>query len=220
MNTVVNILAQDFRPVNELVVISGKGGTGKTSIAASFAALARNTVLADCDVDAADMHLLTAPRVVRRESFSGGKRARINSNLCTTCGQCEELCRFDAIHLKGPEDNACAATFKVDPMACEGCGVCAWFCPSQAIDLNTVVNGEWFVSETRFGPMVHARLGVVLPAWSPDQVGVLTTWIACASRRSSLNGENKVRLFRRKDLRTPRARRSPDDSTFSACETN
>ena len=160
MSSLVNILPQDSRPVKELVVISGKGGTGKTSIAASFAALATNAVLADCDVDAADMHLLAAPRIVRRESFTGGKRARIASNLCTACGQCEELCHFDAIHLSGPGNIGFTATFQVDPIACEGCGVCAWFCPSRAISLSPVVNGEWFVSDTRFGPMVHARLGV------------------------------------------------------------
>ncbi len=160
MTSLVNILPKCSRPVAELVVISGKGGTGKTSIVAWFAALARNSVLADCDVDAADLHLLASPRVVRRESFSGGKRAKIDANVCTVCGQCEDLCRFDAIRLNGPKNFDLEATFQVDQLACEGCGVCAWFCPLQAIDLSPVVNGEWFVSETRFGPLVHARLGI------------------------------------------------------------
>ena len=159
MNTLVNIHPRGAQQVKEMVVISGKGGTGKTSLVASFAALAKNAVLADCDVDAADLHLLAGPRVMRREPFAGGKRARIDANLCTDCGQCEELCRFDAIYLDGPGSMDFAATYQVDPMACEGCGVCAWFCPVQAIELKPVVNGEWFVSETRFGPMVHARLG-------------------------------------------------------------
>lgn len=178
MSSLVNILPQDSHPVKELVVISGKGGTGKTSIAASFAALATNAVLADCDVDAADMHLLAAPSIVRRESFTGGKRARIASNLCTACGECEELCRFDAIHLNGPGNIGFDATFQVDPIACEGCGVCAWFCPARAIDLSPVINGEWFVSDTRFGPMVHARLGV-----AEENSGKLVSLVRTTARR-------------------------------------
>jgi len=146
--------------VKELVVISGKGGTGKTSIVASFAALASKAVLADCDVDAADLHLVLEPKVIRRESFSGGKRARIESGHCTACGKCEQLCRFDAIYFDGPGNGKVDKTFRIDPIACEGCGVCAWFCAAKAIEFGTVANGEWFISETRCGPMVHARLGV------------------------------------------------------------
>ncbi|HOF19309.1 MAG TPA: ATP-binding protein, partial [Phycisphaerae bacterium] len=144
----------------ELVVISGKGGTGKTSLVASFAALADNAVLADCDVDAADLHLVLAPKIIRRESFSGGKRARIQPSRCTACGKCEELCRFDAIHCDGPGNGKVDKTYRVDPIACEGCGVCAWFCAAQAVEFGPAVNGEWFISETRCGPMVHARLGI------------------------------------------------------------
>ncbi|MFA4944791.1 MAG: ATP-binding protein [Lentisphaeria bacterium] len=144
----------------ELVVISGKGGTGKTSIVASFAALAEKVALADCDVDAADLHLVLEPRIIRRESFSGGKRARIKPGHCTACGKCEELCRFDAIYFDGPGNGKVAKTFRIDPIACEGCGVCAWFCAEKAIEFGPVVNGEWFVSETRHGPMVHAKLGI------------------------------------------------------------
>ena len=137
----------------ELVVISGKGGTGKTSVVASFAALAPNAVLADCDVDAADLHLILTPEIIRREDFSGGSRAKINPELCTACGKCEKLCRFDAISRDGE-------TYQVDPVACEGCGVCAWFCDADAIEFSPAVNGQWFISKTRFGPMVHARLGL------------------------------------------------------------
>jgi len=143
----------------ELVVISGKGGTGKTSIVASLAALAGEVVLADCDVDAADLHLVLAPKILRREAFSGGKRARIRPDACTACGKCEQLCRFDAIRRDGQAGRG-GGTFRVDSVACEGCGVCAWFCPAEAIDLADAENGQWFVSETRYGPMVHARLGV------------------------------------------------------------
>lgn len=144
----------------ELVVISGKGGTGKTSIVASLAALAGKVVLADCDVDAADLHLVLEPKVIRRESFSGGKRARIKPGHCTACGKCEEVCRFDAIYFDGPGNGKAGKTFRVDPIACEGCGVCAWFCTDNAIEFAPAVNGEWYVSDTRHGPMVHAKLGV------------------------------------------------------------
>ncbi|HOO77504.1 MAG TPA: ATP-binding protein [bacterium] len=141
--------------MKELAIISGKGGTGKTSITASFAALAGNAVLADCDVDASDLHLILKPTVRRREDFSGGSRAEIDPAACPGCGKCRELCRFDAIEGSGDAP----AVFRVDPLSCEGCGVCARFCPSGAIRFAPVVNGEWYVSDTRFGPMVHARLG-------------------------------------------------------------
>jgi MinD superfamily P-loop ATPase len=146
--------------VKELIVISGKGGTGKTSIVASFAALAEKPVLADCDVDAADLHLVLEPKTVKRETFSGGSRARIMSGHCVACGKCEELCRFDAISYDGPGNGRVPRTFRVDPIACEGCGVCAWFCAEHAIEFAPAVNGEWFVSRTRFGPLVHAKLGI------------------------------------------------------------
>ncbi len=159
MNALIHIHSERERPVKELVVLSGKGGTGKTSLVASFAALAENAVLADCDVDAADLHLVAAPRIERRAFFTGGKQAAIDPSLCAGCGRCEDLCRFHAIQAMAPGDQVWAATRRVDPLACEGCGVCAWFCPAQAIQMNPAVNGEWFVSATRFGPMVHARLG-------------------------------------------------------------
>ena len=146
--------------VKELVVISGKGGTGKTSIVASFASLAEKKVLADCDVDAADLHLILGPKIIRREKFSGGSRARILSGHCTACGKCEELCRYDAIFYDGPGNGKVDKTFRVDPIACEGCGVCAYFCAENAIEFAPAVNGEWIVSATRCGPMVHAKLGV------------------------------------------------------------
>lgn len=145
--------------MKELVVISGKGGTGKTSVVASFAALCPDKVVADCDVDAADLHLLLEPRIIDRGEFRGGKKARITDERCTGCGQCKELCRFDAV-LEKPDGGIEAKEFRVDPIACEGCGVCAYFCLDEAIVLDEPVSGEWFVSETRHGPMVHARLGV------------------------------------------------------------
>jgi len=144
--------------MQELVVISGKGGTGKTSLVASFAVLAENVVLADCDVDAADLHLVLAPTVLREEDFSGGSRAEIDVERCIACGQCEEVCRFGAVSLNGAASELVQKTYCVDPIACEGCGVCAWFCEHNAIEFGPVVNGRWSVSETRCGPMVHARL--------------------------------------------------------------
>ncbi len=146
--------------MKELTVISGKGGTGKTSIVASFAALSKSVVLADCDVDAADLHLVLKPKIVRREKFSGGSIARIKSGYCVACGKCEELCMFDAIFFDGPGSGKYPKTFRVDPIACEGCGVCAWFCPEDAIEFKPAINGEWFISETRHGPLVHAKLGI------------------------------------------------------------
>ena len=146
--------------MNELVVISGKGGTGKTSLVASFAVLAEKAVLADCDVDAADLHLVLKPRILKRKTFSGGSRARIKAGHCIACGKCEELCRFDAVFYDGPGNGRVPKTFRVDPIACEGCGVCAHFCSEHAIEFAPADNGQWFVSQTRCGPMVHATLGV------------------------------------------------------------
>jgi len=146
--------------MKELVVISGKGGTGKTSIVASFAALAKNAVLADCDVDAADLHLILKPEVKRTTDFSGGKLASILTDKCIGCGRCEDVCQFDAAMFNGPGNDVVEKTYTIDSISCEGCGVCAHFCPVNAIEFKEAVNGQWFLSETRFGPMVHARLGI------------------------------------------------------------
>jgi MinD superfamily P-loop ATPase len=146
--------------MKELVVISGKGGTGKTSIVASFASLAKNAVFADCDVDAADLHLVLEPKIMQKSDFSGGKRAAIAAEKCSGCGKCQELCRFDAIHLNGEGNDVVDKTFTVDPISCEGCKVCVEFCPVDAIEFNDCINGQWFISDTRFGTMVHAKLGI------------------------------------------------------------
>jgi len=136
--------------MKELVVISGKGGTGKTSIMAAFAALSENAVLCDADVDAADLHLLMSPDIKMCSDFKGGNTAIIGHELCTECGLCRRLCRFDAI----------SEGYEVDHIKCEGCGVCVDLCPELIIDFPVKTCGEWFVSDTRFGPMVHARLGI------------------------------------------------------------
>lgn len=135
--------------MKEVVVLSGKGGTGKTSIVASFAALARNKVLVDCDVDAADLYLLLQPTIKQANEFWSGKTAFIDKKLCTRCGVCEAVCRFEAI--KG---------FTVDPISCEGCGFCSQVCPEEVIAMRDNLAGEWFISDTRYGPLVHARLGI------------------------------------------------------------
>jgi len=136
--------------MKELVVVSGKGGTGKTSLMAAFSTLAENIILCDADVDAADLHLIMEPEVVRHADFQSGNSAVISNDLCNACGLCREMCRFDAI----------SAEYEVNPINCEGCGVCVHFCPEKAIDFPENTCGEWFVSDTRFGPMVHARLGI------------------------------------------------------------
>jgi len=164
--------------MKELVVISGKGGTGKTSIVAAFAGLTKNAVFADCDVDAADLHLVLEPRVKQTSDFSGGKRAAIVAEKCSGCGKCQELCRFDAIHLNGEGNNVVDKTFTVDPISCEGCKVCVEFCPVDAIEFNDCINGQWFISDTRFGPMVHAKLGI-----AEENSGKLVTLIRKEAKR-------------------------------------
>jgi MinD superfamily P-loop ATPase len=145
-------------PLREIVVISGKGGTGKTSLTASFAVLAETAVLADCDVDAADLHLVLTPRVRQRHEFWSGHEAAIRPADCSGCRTCEALCRFGAVVKEAAVPGN--ATMAIDPVACEGCGVCVRFCPSEAIDFTARLCGEWMVSDTRCGPLVHARLGI------------------------------------------------------------
>jgi MinD superfamily P-loop ATPase len=146
-----------IKKLKELIVISGKGGTGKTSLTASFTALARSTIIADCDVDAADLHLILSPEVKERGFFSGGVEVEIDQDKCTRCGECEKACRFSAI--KTIEKNR-QKRYEVDGLACEGCGVCELVCKFDAIESKKAVNGEWYISDTRFGPMSHAKLGV------------------------------------------------------------
>ncbi|MFW5861338.1 MAG: P-loop NTPase [Spirochaetota bacterium] len=141
----------------EIVVISGKGGTGKTSIAAAFCALEKNLVIADCDVDAADLHLVLSPEVMEKGAFSGGLMAGIDPEMCTGCGECFDHCRFDAIKEVEHEGKT---VYQVDEISCEGCGVCRIVCNYDAVNLDVSINGEWYVSSTRFGPMSHAKLGV------------------------------------------------------------
>ncbi|MBN1418033.1 MAG: 4Fe-4S binding protein, partial [Planctomycetes bacterium] len=144
----------------EITVISGKGGTGKTSVLASLARLAENAVLADNDVDAADLHLLLKPVVYEVHDFVGGTKAIVDPSKCTACGVCEAACHFDAIQFDGPSHGQLTRTYRVEPFACEGCGLCPRVCPVEAIRAEQNVTGQWYVSGTDCGPMAHARLGI------------------------------------------------------------
>ena len=137
--------------MREIIVLSGKGGAGKTSLTAAFAALAQKTVVCDLDVDAPDLHILLEPKDTVREDFFSGHEAQIDPNLCDNCGLCRELCRFDAI-----AEYSDASV--VDPRRCEGCKLCVTMCPRQAIAFIPRRCGFWAEAGTRFGPMVHARL--------------------------------------------------------------
>jgi len=140
--------------MKQLVIISGKGGTGKTIIAASIATLAQNKVMADCDVDAANLNLLLHPEIQETHPFTGGKTAHIDDEKCTRCRECVDICRYDAITEKDDGE------IIIDPISCEGCGVCFYICPVEAIEMENSLSGEWFVSETNYGPFVHAKLGI------------------------------------------------------------
>jgi MinD superfamily P-loop ATPase len=133
--------------VKTLTIISGKGGTGKTSIVGSFASLAKNAVFADCDVDAADLSLIMDARIKTASDFKASQKARIDVAKCIQCGDCEHACHFNAIR-----------DSKVDPFLCEGCRVCSLVCPQEAISMDDVCSGQLFVSDTPYGPLVHARL--------------------------------------------------------------
>jgi MinD superfamily P-loop ATPase len=134
--------------MKQLTILSGKGGTGKTSITAAFAVLAKNAVVADCDVDAPDLHILLHPEVIRTQEFIGSKMAVIDKAKCIRCGFCRETCNFDAI----------TNDLVVDAIACEGCGVCKVACPVGAIALTPRVSGKAFISKTKYGFMSHALL--------------------------------------------------------------
>ncbi len=146
--------------MKQLVILSGKGGTGKTSITGAFAALAENAVLVDCDVDAADLHLIVLPEILERHDFSASEKAEIIQDRCIQCGICYECCEFDAIIKDESYPDAALPVYTVDPLSCEGCAVCSYICLDKAVTMKPAVSGEWYRSDTRFGPMVHGRLGI------------------------------------------------------------
>jgi MinD superfamily P-loop ATPase len=134
--------------MKQITVLSGKGGTGKTTITASLSVLVKNAVIADCDVDAPDLHMLLHPRIIETNEFKGSKLAVIDKAICVTCGLCREKCRFEAI----------TKDFEVDPFACEGCGVCTLVCPVNAVTLTERISGYAYISKTKYGFMSHAML--------------------------------------------------------------
>jgi MinD superfamily P-loop ATPase len=164
--------------MKEIVVISGKGGTGKTSLTASFAALNGKSVIADCDVDASDLHLVLSPVVERQEAFKSGHEAVIRKDDCIACGTCMEKCRFQAVREKRRYGRP--SLFAIDSLSCEGCGVCVELCPANAIDFPEQICGQWMISETRFGPMVHARLAI-----GAENSGKLVSIVKNEARRIS-----------------------------------
>lgn len=137
--------------MREIVVISGKGGTGKTSVCAAFGNLAHNAVICDLDVDAPDLHILLDPHMRFKEPFISGNTAVVDPSLCVGCGICTELCRFGAVSVLNGKS-------VVDPLRCEGCGVCVDLCPAKAIAFPEAHCGDWYVSDTRMGVLVHAQL--------------------------------------------------------------
>ncbi|KPK94784.1 MAG: (4Fe-4S)-binding protein [Anaerolineae bacterium SM23_ 63] len=167
--------------MKQLVILSGKGGTGKTSVAAAFSHLATeghdqiSAVLADADVDAANLELVLAPHILEREDFWGGQVAKIGQAPCISCGDCVDVCRFDAIHESG-------GLYHVDPIACEGCAACVYHCPYEAITMEKQIAGQWFRSESHYGPLFHAEL---YPA--QENSGKLVTLIKQRARLLALD---------------------------------
>jgi MinD superfamily P-loop ATPase len=175
--------------VKQLVILSGKGGTGKTSVAAAFAHLAVEgqgsfrTVLADADVDAANLELVLAPQIMDEEDFRGGQVAVIDQDACVGCGDCERVCRFEAILETG-------GVYKVDPIACDGCAACVYQCPEDAIEMREQVAGKWYRSESRFGPLFHANL---YPG--QDNSGKLVTLVKQHARLLALDEDRDLVLI-------------------------
>ncbi len=182
---IANNIINHLEPVEtkELVVVSGKGGTGKTSVTASLVALAENIVVADCDVDAADLHLLLNPDIQSEGAFSGGNLAEIDQTKCTGCGLCYQACRFLAIIKDGEH-------YSVDPLSCEGCGVCDIVCQDGAVVLKEAVNGRWFTSKTRFGLMAHAVLGI-----AEENSGKLVTLVKDKARELANKKNNQINII-------------------------
>ncbi|MFW9830815.1 MAG: ATP-binding protein [Candidatus Thorarchaeota archaeon] len=164
--------------MRELVVVSGKGGTGKTSITAALVAIARNPVIADCDVDAPNLHLLLRPKIQKAEEFIASKIAIIDSTLCKACGVCETACRFEAI----------STDYEVHPVLCEGCGVCYVSCPYNAIHMQERLSGYVYTSDTEYGPMAHA----LLLAGESNSGKLVTRVRELAAELAKMHGKNLI----------------------------
>jgi MinD superfamily P-loop ATPase len=170
--------------MNEIVIISGKGGTGKTSLTASFALLADNAVLADCDVDAADLHLVLSPRNSVSHEFISGHVAFIDQAKCHNCGKCYDICRFGAVNR---QNNFTKNIYTIDPLACDGCKVCVHFCPVNAIEFTPRNCGKWFISDTKIGKMVHAKMSA-----GAENSGKLVSLIRENARKIASDQKNNL----------------------------
>jgi MinD superfamily P-loop ATPase len=175
--------------MKQLVILSGKGGTGKTSVAAAFAHLAAQSglagkvVLADADVDAANLELVLQPNLREEQDFKGGKVAVIDPETCAACGDCQAVCRFDAIHPHPqPLSQGERGEYWVDPIACDGCAACVYQCPTQSISMRERIAGKFYFSESRYGPLYHARL---FPG--QENSGKLVTLVKQRARLQALN---------------------------------
>ena len=162
--------------MKEITILSGKGGTGKTTLTASFACLTQHAVLTDCDVDAPDLHMLLNPEVIETQEFKASKIAVIDQDICVQCGKCEELCRFYAIE-----------NMVIDPVLCEGCGVCAYVCPVSAVKLEKRISGYAFISKTKHGFMSHALLNP-----GEESSGKLVALVKQNAKRIAEKGKNKL----------------------------
>ncbi|MBN1889910.1 MAG: ATP-binding protein [Thermoflexales bacterium] len=166
--------------IKQLVILSGKGGTGKTSVAAAFAHLAYagpsavRAILADADVDAANLELVLHPQTLEKHEFMGGAVAVIDADTCNGCGLCMQVCRFEAVLHEGE--------YSIDPVACEGCAACVYQCPTEAIHMEAQLAGHWFKSASRYGPLFHAEL---LPA--QENSGKLVTLVKQQARLLGLD---------------------------------
>lgn len=178
-----------MKQMKQLVVLSGKGGTGKTTITAALAHLASQEfpiVLADADVDAANLELVLDPVKQEEHDFMGGQVAIIEPEGCTACGICDTVCRFDAVH---PPREPFEYAYKVDPLACEGCAACYYQCPEQVIRMEEQHAGRWFRSDTRFGPLFHAHLFA-----GQENSGKLVTLVKQQGRLQAIDTEAKLLL--------------------------
>jgi len=181
--------------MKQLVILSGKGGTGKTSVAAAFAQLAcegsspLRAVLADADVDAANLELVLHPQRLETRDFTGGSVAVIDPERCQCCGVCEQVCRFDAILSPSPQSGSAAGGegYAVDFIACDGCAACVYQCPEQAIRMEAQIAGRWYRSESRYGPLFHADL---YPA--QENSGKLVTLVKQNARLCALDGDDPL----------------------------
>jgi len=174
--------------MKQLVILSGKGGTGKTSLTAAFAHLAAESelagqvILADADVDAANLELVLQPRLQEEKDFKGGKVAVINQETCSVCGECQTICRFDAI-------NYADGLYTVDPIACDGCAACVYQCPTESISMHEQVAGKFTLSESRYGPLYHANL---YPG--QENSGKLVTLVKQRARLQALDENRQLML--------------------------